>query len=49
MASAFDGYKSLGHDDLGAKTAISGAQLMTSPPDSDGIKIFDKDDQATKY
>ena len=37
-------YKSLAHDDLIAK--LFGC---SRPHDGDGIKIFDKDDQATKY
>ena len=46
---AFDRYKSLGRDDLGANTVISGAQLTISSADADGIKICNKDDQATKH
>ena len=40
--SVFDRYKSSGYDDLTAKHFC----FRTWPPDVDGIKIFDKDDQA---
>ena len=44
MASCFDRFRSFGHDDLDANTAISVVQgfLMLS-----GNKIFDEDDQAS--
>ena len=42
---AFDRFKSFGHDDLSAKHYFGYA----SPPDVDGIKLFDKDDQAAKH
>ena len=40
---AYDKYKCFGHDDLTAKHCTQGLNL-----DVGGIKIFDKDDQATK-
>ena len=42
---AFGRFKSFGHDDLTAKYSYF---ECLSPPDVDGIKIFDKDDQAEK-
>ena len=43
--SDFDKYKYFGHDDY-CKTFL--CQVLR-PPDCDGIKSFDKEDQATKH
>ena len=45
-ASWFDRFESFGHDDLTAKHCYF---RCSRPPDVDGIKIFDKDDQAAKH
>ena len=44
MPSGFDRFKSFGHDDLTAKLCYF---RCSRPPDIDGTKIFDKDDQVT--
>ena len=41
----FDRFKSFGHDNLTAKHCYFRCSV---PPNVDGIKIFDKNDQATK-
>ena len=46
MPSSFDRFKSFGHDELTAKHCYF---RCSRPPDVDGINIFVKDDQATKY
>ena len=46
MPPGFDRFESFGHDELTAKRCYF---RCSRPPDVDGIKIFDKDDQATKY
>ena len=46
MPPGFDRLESFGHDELTAKHCYF---RCSRPPDVDGIKIFDKDDQATKY
>ena len=46
MPPGFDRLKSFGHDELTAKHCYF---RCSRPPDVDGIKIFDKDDQATKH
>ena len=43
---AFDRFKGFGHNDLSAKHCDF---EYASPPDVDGIKLFDKDDQAAKH
>ena len=43
---AFDRYKSFGYDDLTPKHWYFKCSRL---PDVDGIKIFDKDDQATQH
>ena len=40
------GFDKLGHDELTAKRCYF---RCSRPPDVDGIKIFDKDDQAAKH
>ena len=45
MPPGFDRLESFGHDELTAKHCYF---RCSRPPDVDGIKIFDKDDQATK-
>ena len=45
MPPGFDRFESLGHDELTAKHCYF---MCSWPPDIDGIKIFDKDDQAAK-
>ena len=46
MAPGFDRLGSFGHDELTAKHCYF---RCSRPPDVDGIKIFDKDDQAAKH
>ena len=46
MPPGFDRLESFGHDELTAKHCYF---RCSRPPDVDGIKIFDKDDQAAKY
>ena len=46
MPSGFDRLESFGHDKLTAKHCYF---RCSRPPDVDGIKIFDKDDQAAKH
>ena len=46
MPSGFDRFESFGHDEITAKHCYF---RCSRPPDVDGIKIFDKDDQAAKY
>ena len=43
MPPGFDRFESFGHDELTAKHCYF---RCSRPPDVDGIKIFDKDDQA---
>ena len=45
MLSGFDRFESFGHDELTAKHYFRCSRL----PDVDGIKLFDKDDQATEH
>ena len=44
MPPGFDRFESFGHDELTAKHCYF---RCSRPPDVDGIKFFDKDDQAT--
>ena len=46
MPPGFDRLESFGHDELTAKHHYF---RCSRPPDVDGIKIFDKDDQAAKH
>ena len=46
MPPGFDKFESFGHDELTAKHCYF---RCSRPSDVDGIKIFDKDDQATKH
>ena len=46
MPPGFDRLESFGHDELTAKHCYF---RCSRPPDVDGIKFFDKDDQATKH
>ena len=46
MPPGFDRLESFGHDELIAKHCHF---RCSRPPDVDGIKIFDKDDQAAKH
>ena len=46
IPSGFDRFESFGHDKLTAKHCYF---RCSRPPDVDGIKIFDKDDQAIKH
>ena len=46
MSPGFDRFESFGHDELTAKRCYF---RCSRPPDVDEIKIFDKDDQATKH
>ena len=46
MPPGFDRFESFGHDELTAKHCYF---KCSRPPDVDGIKTFDKDDQATKH
>ena len=46
MPPSFDKFESFGHDELTAKHCHF---RFSRPPNVDGIKIFDKDDQAAKY
>ena len=46
MPTGFDRLESFGYDELTAKHCYF---RCSRPPDVDGIKIFDKDDQATKH
>ena len=45
MPPGFDRLESFGHNELTAKHCYF---RCSRPPDVDGIKIFDKDDQAAK-
>ena len=45
MPPGFDRFESFGHDELTAKHCYF---RCSRPPDVDGIKIFDEDDQAAK-
>ena len=46
MHPGFDRFESFGHDELTAKHCHFS---FSRPPDVDGIKIFDKDDQVAKH
>ena len=46
MSDGFDRLESFGHDELTAKHCYF---RCSRPPDVDGIKFFDKDDQAVKH
>ena len=46
MPPSFDTFESFGHDELTAKHCHF---RCSRPLDVDGIKIFDKDDQAAKH
>ena len=46
MPPGFDRFENFCHDELTAKHCYF---RCSRPPDVDGIKIFDKDDQATKH
>ena len=46
MPPSFDRFESFGHDKLTAKYCHF---RCSRPPDVDGIKIFNKYDQATKH
>ena len=46
MPPGFDRLESFGHDELTAKHCYF---RCSRPSDVDGIKIFDKDDQAAKH
>ena len=46
MPPGFDRLESFGHNELTAKQFYF---RCSKPPDVDGIKIFDKDDQAAKH
>ena len=46
QASCFDTFKSFSHHDLTTKHGYFGCSRLS---DVDGIKIFDKDDQAAKH
>ena len=46
MPPGFDRPESFGHDELTVKHCYF---RCSRPPDVDGIKIFDKDNQATKH
>ena len=46
MPPSFDRFESFGHDELTAKHCYF---RCSRPPDVDGIKFFDKDDQAAKH
>ena len=46
MPPGFNRLESFGHDELTAKHCYF---RCSRPPDVDGIKFFDKDDQATKH
>ena len=46
MPPGFDRFGSFGHVELTAKHCYF---RCSTPPDADGIKIFDKDDQAAKH
>ena len=46
MRPGFDNFERFGHDKLTAKHWYLRCSM---PPDVDGIKIFGKDDQATKH
>ena len=46
MPPGFDRFESFGHNELTAKHCYF---RCSRPPDVGGIKIFDKDDQATKH
>ena len=46
MPPGFDWLESFGHDELTAKHCYF---RCSRPPDVDGIKIFEKDDQAAKH
>ena len=46
MPPGFDRFESFGHDKLTAKHCCF---ECSRSPDGDGIKVFDKDDQAAKH
>ena len=46
MPPGFDRFESFGHNELTAKHCYF---RCSRPPDVDGIKIFDKDNQAAKH
>ena len=46
MPPGFDRFENFGHDELTAKHCYF---RSSRPPDVDGIKIFDKNDQAAKH
>ena len=46
MPTGFDRFESFGHDVLTAKYCYF---RCSRPPDVDEMKIFNKDDQATKH
>ena len=46
MPTSFDRFESFGLDELTVKHCYFS---YSRPPDVNGIKIFDKDDQATKH
>ena len=46
MPPGFDRFENFGHDELTTKHFYF---RFSRPPDVDGIKSFDKDDQATKH
>ena len=46
MPPGFDRFESFGYNELTAKLCYF---RCSRPPDIDGIKIFDKGDQATKH
>ena len=46
MPPSFDRFESCGHDELTVKHCYFSC---SKPPDVDGIKMFDKDDQAAKH
>ena len=48
MPPGFDRLESFGPDELTAKHCYFRCSILR-PPDVDGIKIFDKDDQAAKH
>ena len=43
MPPGFDRFEDFGHDELNAQHCYF---MCSRPPDVDGIKVFDKDDQA---
>ena len=46
MSPGFESLECFGHDELTAKHCYF---RCSRPPDADGIKIFDKDDQAANF